>query len=298
MPEHRSRGRTRRGIAIALLAPAAVVAGIFTAAGLATASTSSPVAEPTGVPTLPSEIAPPSGATGASPTATGTHASPTRTRTGTATVPPVVPPPGATSATGTTGVTCLMPGATGTRSSGVVPGQPSATRTSPSATRTSPSRTGTAPPTGTAAPTGTAQPPSGVPVPQAMTGTTGTSKGASTLPTGPTTLKVGTAGGKADVIVDQNGCAVYLNNQDTAQHSNVQAVDETTWIPVMAPATVAGGLDQAKVGTFTRPDGKNQVTYNGHQLYRFAGDHAPGQANGQGVDGKYFLVGQNGNQVT
>lgn len=295
MPEHRNRGRTKRGIAVALIAPAAVVAGIFTATGLATASTSSPVAQPTGVPTLPSQIAPPDGATGSSTaTATGTRTSPTRTRTGTATAPPVVPP-GATSATGTAGATCVAPGATGTRTSGVVPGHP--TRTSPSATRPSPTRTGTRVPTGTAAPTGTAQPPTGVPVPQAMTGTSGTPTHSSTAPNAQTTLKVGTAGGKSDVIVDENGCALYLNTQDTAQRSAVQAVDETTWIPVMAPATVADGLDQAKVGTFTRQDGKNQVTYNGHQLYRFAGDRAPGQANGQGVDGNYFLVGRNGDAV-
>ena len=97
--------------------------------------------------------------------------------------------------------------------------------------------------------------------------------------------------------MDQNGCALYLNTQDTNERSAVQPGDETTWIPVLAPATVAGGLDQAKVGTFTRQDGKNQVTYNGHQLYRFAGDRAPGQANGQGVNGVYFLIGQNGNAV-
>ncbi len=285
-------------MAIALIAPAAVVAGIFTAAGLATGSTSSPVAQPTDVPQLPSEIAPPTGvAPTGSPTGspTRTHTGPTGTRTGTA--PPVVPAP---TATGTAGATCLSPAATGTRTGGAVPGQPTATRTSPSPTRTSPSPTRTG--TGTApAPTGapTGNMPTGVQIPQALaTGTpTGTPTGAHTAPTGPTTLRVGTAGGKSDVIVDQNGCAVYLTTKDTNQSTDTQAADEMTWIPVLAPATVAGGLDQAKVGSFTRPDGKNQVTYNGHQLYRFAGDKAPGQANGQGVDGKYFLVGQNGDAV-
>jgi predicted lipoprotein with Yx(FWY)xxD motif len=111
-------------------------------------------------------------------------------------------------------------------------------------------------------------------------------------------IQVGTAGGKSNVLVDQNGCALYLNTSDTSTTTDVSTSAETTWIPVTVPAEVRGsGLDPAKLGTFQRPSGKTQVTYNGHQLYRFSGDHAPGDANGQGVDGKYWLVGQNGNPV-
>jgi predicted lipoprotein with Yx(FWY)xxD motif len=139
-------------------------------------------------------------------------------------------------------------------------------------------------------------PPTDVNVPGAMaTSPTGTHGSApATVPTGTTTLRVGTAGGKTDVLVDQNGCALYLNTSDTNQSTDVSPAAEAVWIPVMAPATAGAGLDQSKVGTFTRPDGIVQATYNGHQLYRFAGDKAPGEANGQGVNGKYFLVGQNG----
>jgi predicted lipoprotein with Yx(FWY)xxD motif len=113
-----------------------------------------------------------------------------------------------------------------------------------------------------------------------------------------TTLKVGTAGGKSNVIVDDNGCALYLNTRDTPENTAVSAAMETTWIPALAPAEVTGlGLDPNKVGTFTRPDGTRQATYNGHQLYRFAGDRAPGEAKGQGVDDMFFLIGSNGEPV-
>ena len=47
------------------------------------------------------------------------------------------------------------------------------------------------------------------------------------------------------------------------------------------------------VGTFAttnRPDGTNQVTYNGSPLYLFTGDKAAGTASGQGVEGKWFVV--------
>ena len=90
------------------------------------------------------------------------------------------------------------------------------------------------------------------------------------------------------------GCPETYTSDTTTTTDTPQAA-EITWIPVQAPAQVSGaGLDQAKVGMFTRPDGKQQVTYNGHQLYRFAGDRAPGEAKGQGVNDKYFLIGQNG----
>jgi predicted lipoprotein with Yx(FWY)xxD motif len=34
----------------------------------------------------------------------------------------------------------------------------------------------------------------------------------------------------------------------------------------------------------------NQVVYNDHPLYTFSGDKAPGQTNGQGIGGKWFVA--------
>ena len=54
------------------------------------------------------------------------------------------------------------------------------------------------------------------------------------------------------------------------------------WPPVM------GHVPASRIkGTFTtikRPDGLTQETFNGHPLYTFVGDKAPGQANGNGVN--------------
>ncbi len=33
-----------------------------------------------------------------------------------------------------------------------------------------------------------------------------------------------------------------------------------------------------------------QVEYNGHLLYTFSGDSGPGQANGEGIGGKWFVA--------
>jgi hypothetical protein len=57
----------------------------------------------------------------------------------------------------------------------------------------------------------------------------------------------------------------------------------------------------ARRGTIPRSDGKPQVTYEGHPLYLFDGDHGPGQAIGQGVTafgGGWFALSSNGSSVS
>ena len=56
---------------------------------------------------------------------------------------------------------------------------------------------------------------------------------------------------------------------------------------VLAPVTgttAAGQSLPGRVGTIKRTDGAEQLTYNGHPLYTYIGDTAPGQANGNGVN--------------
>jgi hypothetical protein len=51
------------------------------------------------------------------------------------------------------------------------------------------------------------------------------------------------------------------------------------------------------VGTVGRPDGTQQLTLNGWPLYRFAKDTAPGDVNGEGVDGTWRAIGTDGKPV-
>jgi predicted lipoprotein with Yx(FWY)xxD motif len=63
---------------------------------------------------------------------------------------------------------------------------------------------------------------------------------------------------------------------------------------------VGAGVDGTLWGTITRDDGSLQVTYNGWPLYLFAGDAAPGDTNGQGIDefgGLWFLVSPAGEAI-
>jgi predicted lipoprotein with Yx(FWY)xxD motif len=57
------------------------------------------------------------------------------------------------------------------------------------------------------------------------------------------------------------------------------------------------GVDATLLGTITRDDGSTQVTYNGWPLYYFHEDAAPGDTNGQGVGGVWFLVSPEGEAI-
>jgi predicted lipoprotein with Yx(FWY)xxD motif len=52
---------------------------------------------------------------------------------------------------------------------------------------------------------------------------------------------------------------------------------------VKGPATAGTGVT-GKLATITRSDGSMQATYNGHPLYTYVGDKAPGQAKGNGLN--------------
>ncbi|MGW2255996.1 hypothetical protein ACWCXH_38515 [Kitasatospora sp. NPDC001660] len=93
------------------------------------------------------------------------------------------------------------------------------------------------------------------------------------------------------IVTDSAGRTLYRFDKDTAKPSASTCTDAcaTKWPPLTAQDSVqVTGVDSALVGSVTRPDGTKQVTLNGWPLYRFAGDTAAGQTNGQGVGGTWF----------
>ena len=115
--------------------------------------------------------------------------------------------------------------------------------------------------------------------------------------TPPVTVQFGTVGGKS-ALTDGQGCALYLNNQDTPTASACDATCVAQWPPLVGPGTAGSGVDPAQLATFTREDGSVQVSYFGHQLYRFKGDLNPGDANGQAQNQQFFLVDATGQPIT
>ncbi len=87
------------------------------------------------------------------------------------------------------------------------------------------------------------------------------------------------------ILVDSRGRTLYLLSADRTRKSTCFGACAKAWPPLRATRkpTVGKGLKASKVGTIKRSDGKPQVTYNGHPLYRFVQDTKAGQTNGQGI---------------
>jgi predicted lipoprotein with Yx(FWY)xxD motif len=93
-----------------------------------------------------------------------------------------------------------------------------------------------------------------------------------------TVLKTATISGTT-VLTNAKGFTVYSFAPDTATKSNCNGSCAQYWPPVKGPATAGSGVT-GTLGTITRSDGSTQVTYDGHPLYTYVGDTAPGQAKG------------------
>lgn len=95
-------------------------------------------------------------------------------------------------------------------------------------------------------------------------------------------LKTAQVSGTA-VLTNAKGFTLYSFAPDTATTSKCTGACAQIWPPVTGPATAGSGVT-GKLGTITRSDGSSQATYNGHPLYTYTADTAPGQANGNGLN--------------
>jgi predicted lipoprotein with Yx(FWY)xxD motif len=85
------------------------------------------------------------------------------------------------------------------------------------------------------------------------------------------------------VVTNAQGFTLYSFAPDTATASKCTGACAQIWPPVSAPATSGHGVT-GQLGTITRSDSSKQATYNGHPLYTYTADTAPGQANGNGIN--------------
>jgi predicted lipoprotein with Yx(FWY)xxD motif len=97
-----------------------------------------------------------------------------------------------------------------------------------------------------------------------------------------TALKTATIGG-VTVLTSAKGFTLYSFAPDTATTSNCNGACATYWPPVKGPATAGPGVT-GTLTTITRSDGSMQAAYDGHPLYTYAADTAPGQAKGNGLN--------------
>lgn len=110
----------------------------------------------------------------------------------------------------------------------------------------------------------------------ATSGATGGSSTQATIKTESTHL--------GSLLADAQGLTVYTFAADTSTKSNCTGACAAAWPPVTVTGTPteASGIS-GTLGTITRAGGVKQLTWNGHPLYTFKVDTAPGQVNGNGV---------------
>jgi predicted lipoprotein with Yx(FWY)xxD motif len=121
-------------------------------------------------------------------------------------------------------------------------------------------------------------------------------------------IKLGVANSETfgDYVTDSAGNSLYLFTKDTrgANSSACNGPCAQNFPPLTFDAAKeilkvdeSRGMNPSLLGSFKREDGTTQATYNGWPLYRFSKDTAPGNTNGQGVGGVWFLVSPDGKGI-
>lgn len=102
-----------------------------------------------------------------------------------------------------------------------------------------------------------------------------------------------------EILADEDGNTLYLFTNDSEGVSACTEGCAENWPPLVTDGDpVAGpGVESDLLSTFERDDGTTQVMANGHPLYLYSQDSAPGDTNGQGVGGVWFLVSPEGEQI-
>ena len=114
--------------------------------------------------------------------------------------------------------------------------------------------------------------------------TSGSAKATQPTPAGGSAISIEQTS-LGNTLVDANGRTLYLFEADRPNVSTLSDAGQAIWPPFTASTKpeATGGAVAARVGTIAGPRGSDQVTYNGHPLYYYIGDHNPGQMQGQGL---------------
>jgi predicted lipoprotein with Yx(FWY)xxD motif len=92
----------------------------------------------------------------------------------------------------------------------------------------------------------------------------------------------------AFVLVDRHDHTLYAADEEsTREAANCSTAACRQWQPLIAPE-LAGDIGDFSV--VVRADGIRQWAYQGHSLYTYRGDLAPGYANGIGVDPRWSVA--------
>ncbi len=138
------------------------------------------------------------------------------------------------------------------------------------------------------------------------------SSGGTTPTTAPTSsvafIKTASAtvnGQSVTILTNAQGMTLYYLKLDTASKAACTGTCAKNWPPLVFTSSGSPVSATTLPGTLSVVTDANgqQVEYNGHPLYTFSGDTAPGQTHGEGIKGVWFvatttLSGQSAPQAT
>src|SRR5216684_2499484 len=111
----------------------------------------------------------------------------------------------------------------------------------------------------------------------------------------PATVMTATAtvnGQSVTILTNAQGMTLYYFKPDTATTSACTGGCAHAWPPLLMTGSGTPTSATTLSGTLTAVSSGNgnQVEYNGHLLYTYSGDTAPGQTNGEGIGGNWFVA--------
>ena len=117
-----------------------------------------------------------------------------------------------------------------------------------------------------------------------------------TTTTSPTTAVKVSSSSLGNVLVNADGRTLYGFTNDANGTSTCVGSCAQNWPPVRVAAgwKAAAATAGDKFHTIKRADGQLQLAVGKWPLYTFSGDSAPGDVNGQGTLGKWFVVRPDG----
>lgn len=135
------------------------------------------------------------------------------------------------------------------------------------------------------------------PTTAAAMGSAAAETGAAALPVGGSSVGVAESP-VGPILVDPNGMTLYMFANDTEGESVCAGECLANW-PVAAVdgEPDVGDLDESLFSTVASTEGDTMLKVGDWPLYLFAGDAAPGDMNGQGVGGVWWVVTPNGNPI-
>ncbi|HSJ27876.1 MAG TPA: hypothetical protein VLB67_06660 [Acidimicrobiia bacterium] len=99
------------------------------------------------------------------------------------------------------------------------------------------------------------------------------------------------------ILADPDGRAIYGFTVDGPGLSRCYDGCAALWPPVPGDTPIGDGLHAERFSVVDRDDGTTQLVMGDWPLYLYAGDAQPGDVNGQGVEGVWFVVDERGELV-